>query len=214
MGRNLSALLAEAFDPTTLAGALVYALLFAILALILTRAIHFVVRRGTRYLSDPTAGSFLAQFLQVVIVVGALILYAHVVPALRSVGSALLTGASVGAVVLGLAAQNTLGNLIAGFAILLYHPFKLGDEVEINTPKGVMRGTIAQLTLGYTTLDASTEEQIIVPNSVMASAVLIRSAPGVPHGDEGSSSARSAGSAAYGPPPAATGDRTPRTPDR
>jgi len=218
MGRNLSALLAEAFDPTTLAGALVYALLFAILALILTRAIHFVVRRGTRYLSDPTAGSFLAQFLQVVIVVGALILYAHVVPALRSVGSALLTGASVGAVVLGLAAQNTLGNLIAGFAILLYHPFKLGDEVEINTPKGVMRGTIAQLTLGYTTLDASTQEQIIVPNSVMASAVLIRCVPRSPRAslaDDGSSSARSSGPLASGSPPTvATGDRAPRTPDR
>jgi small-conductance mechanosensitive channel len=201
MGRNYSALLAEALDPTTLVGALVYALLFAILALILTRVVHFVVRRGTRYLSDPTAGSFLAQFLQVVVVVGALILYAHAVPALRSVGSALLTGASVGAVVLGLAAQNTLGNLIAGFSILLYHPFRLGDDVEINTPKGVMRGTIAQLTLGYTTLHASTQEQIIVPNSVMASAVLIRSVPGA---NDGSSSARWPGSPPGSPP--ATGD--------
>jgi small-conductance mechanosensitive channel len=215
MGSNYSALLADALDPTRLVGALVYALLFAILALVLTRVVHFVVRRGTRYLSDPTAGSFLAQFLQVVIVVSALILYAHVVPALRSVGSALLTGASVGAVVLGLAAQNTLGNLIAGFAILLYHPFRLGDDVEINTPKGVMRGTIAQLTLGYTTLDASTQEQIIVPNSVMASAVLIRSAPGAPHADEGSKSTRSPGSLTPGlPPAAASDDRTRRTPDR
>lgn len=211
MGRNYSALLAEALDPTTLVGALVYALLFAILALTLTRVVHIVVRRGTRYLSDPTAGSFLAQFLQVVIVVGALILYAHVVPALRSVGSALLTGASVGAVVLGLAAQNTLGNLIAGFSILLYHPFRLGDDVEINTPKGVMRGTIDQLTLGYTTLHASAQEQIIVPNSVMASAVLIRSVPGASQADDGSSSAQSSESPASGSPPAAATSDGPAT---
>jgi len=170
----LRALIAEALDPKTLIGALLYALLFATMAAVAIRAVRVVVRRGTRYLSDPTAGSFVAQFAQVLVVIGALILYAHVVPALKSVGTALLTGVSVGAVVLGLAAQNTLGNLIAGFSILLYHPFRLGDDVEINTPRGVMRGTIAQLSLGYTSLRASPLEEIIVPNSVMASAVLIR----------------------------------------
>ncbi|TMH25749.1 MAG: mechanosensitive ion channel family protein [Betaproteobacteria bacterium] len=180
MTSSLNAFLRDAFNPETLVGALWYAFIVAIITLILTRVVHFVVRRGTRYLSDPTAGSFLAQFLHVVVVVGALILYAHIVPALRSVGTALLTGFSVGAVVLGLAAQNTLGNLIAGFSILLYHPFRVGDDVEINTPKGVMRGTITQLSLGYTTLHASSTEEIIVPNNVMASAVLIRSVPGAP----------------------------------
>ena len=174
MSAELRALVAEALDPKTLIGALLYALLFASMAAAAMRAVRVVVRRGTRYLSDPTAGSFVAQFAQVVIFIGALILYAHVVPALKSLGTALLTGVSVGAVVLGLAAQNTLGNLIAGFSILLYHPFRLGDDVEINTPKGVMRGTIAQLSLGYTSLRASPLEEIIVPNSVMASAVLIR----------------------------------------
>lgn len=174
MSAELQALVAGALDPKTLIGALLYALLFATMAAAAVRAVRVVVRRGTRYLSDPTAGSFVAQFAQVFIVIGALILYAHVVPALKSLGTALLTGASVGAVVLGLAAQNTLGNLIAGFSILLYHPFRLGDDVEINTPKGVMRGTIAQLSLGYTSLRASPLEEIIVPNSVMASAVLIR----------------------------------------
>lgn len=180
MTKVLEDYLAQAFDPGTLVGALFYALIFAVLALIVTRVVDLLVRRGTRYLSDPTAGSFLVQFLHMLIVIGALILYAHVVPALRSVGTALLTGASVGAVVLGLAAQNTLGNIIAGFSILLYHPFRVGDDVEINTPRGVMRGTIRQLTLGYTSLRASESEEIIVPNSVMVSAVLIRAIPGAP----------------------------------
>jgi small-conductance mechanosensitive channel len=140
---ELPSFLSEALDPATLIGALSYAFLFALLALIFSRAVRFLVRRGSTYLSDPTAGAFVAQFLQVMVVLGAFILYAHVVPALHSLGTALLTGASVGAVVLGLAAQNTLGNLIAGFSILLYHPFRLGDQIEINTPKGVMRGSIA-----------------------------------------------------------------------
>ena len=174
MKTDLNLVVAEAFNPGTLLGALCYALLFASIALVLTRVVHFTVRRGSQYLSDPIASGFIAQFLQVVVVLGMLILYAHVVPALRSLGTALLTGASVGAIILGLAAQSTLGNLVAGLSILLYHPFSLGEEIEINTPKGMMRGTITSLSLGYTTLVAESREQIVVPNSVMASAVIIR----------------------------------------
>jgi small-conductance mechanosensitive channel len=187
--RAFSLTVTDALNPATLLGALLYGLVCAVAALLLARAIHFAVRRGSRFLSDPTAGSFLAQFLQVVVVLGAFILYAHLVPALRSLGTALLTGASVGAVVLGLAAQSTLGNLIAGFSILLYHPFRLGDQVEINTPKGVMRGTIDSLSLGYTTVSTLAGEHIIVPNSVMASAVMIRIDPSQNAAQQGSESA-------------------------
>ena len=92
MRTDFKLVIAEAFDPGTVLGALCYALLFASVALILTRVVHFTVRRGSRYLSDPIAGDFLAQFLQVLVVLGMLILYAHLVPALRSLGTALLTG--------------------------------------------------------------------------------------------------------------------------
>lgn len=56
-----------------------------------------------------------------------LILYAHLIPVLRSMGTALLAGASVASVVIGLAAQSTLGNLVAGVSITIYRPFRLGD---------------------------------------------------------------------------------------
>ena len=173
MRTDLNLVVAEAFNPGTLLGALCYALLFASTALVLTRVVHFTVRRGSQYLSDPIASGFIAQFLQVVVVLGMLILYAHVVPALRSLGTALLTGASVGAIILG-SPPRAPWNLVAGLSILLYHPFSLGEEIEINTPKGMMRGTITSLSLGYTTLVAESREQIVVPNSVMASAVIIR----------------------------------------
>jgi len=41
-------------------------------------------------------------------------------------------------------------------------------------------GTIASVTLGYTILEARTAEEIVVPNSVMASAVIIRDNPQQP----------------------------------
>ena len=77
---------------------------------------------------------------------------------------------------IGLAAQSTLANLVAGFALLLYRPFRVGDEVQLNTPKGVMTAKVENLTLGYTFLRYEEENQIIVPNSVMASAIIIRNA--------------------------------------
>jgi len=95
---------------------------------------------------------------------------------LRAVGTALLAGVSVASVVVGLAAQNTLSNLIAGFSLLLYRPFHLGDQVQLNTPKGVETGAVYSLSLGYTVLKNAVNEEIIVPNSVMVSQVIIRMA--------------------------------------
>lgn len=169
-----------ALDPRPPSGALIYAVLFLVLAAVGIRMVRALAHRGAKHFPDPTATTFLAQLLQVFVVLAAVILYAHLIPALRAVGSALLTGASVLSIVLGLAAQNTLANLIAGVAILLYHPFHLGDQLEVATPKGVVTGTIASVTLGYTILEARTAEEIVVPNSVMASAVIIRDNPQQP----------------------------------
>src|SRR6185369_4058357 len=77
-------------------------------------------------------------------------------------------------VVLGLAAQNTLANLIAGMALLLYQPFRLGDRLVVSTPKGVVTGTITSLTLGYTLLETAAAEEVVVPNIVMATVVIVR----------------------------------------
>ena len=161
-------------DPRTLPGALVYAAGFVVLAAIGIRVVRVLARRAARHFPDPTAATFLAQFAQVTVVLALMILYAHLVPPLRAMGSALLTGASVISVVLGLAAQSTLANLIAGMALLLYQPFRLGDRLIVNTPKGVMTGTITSLTLGYTLLETATAEDVVVPNIVMATAVIVR----------------------------------------
>jgi small-conductance mechanosensitive channel len=161
-------------NPDTLSGALIYALLFFSLALLGMRFVRLFVRRNARYFPDPTAINFISQLLQVGVFLVAIILYAQLVPALRSFGTALLTGVSIASVIIGLAAQSTLGNVIAGIALLLYRPFQVGDQVQLNTPKGLETGTIESLTLGYTILHSLDNQEIVVPNSVMASAVIIK----------------------------------------
>jgi len=105
----------------------------------------------------------------------ALILYAYLIPELRSLGTALLTGASVVSVVIGMAAQSTLGNLVAGVSLLLYRPFRIGDSVRLTVPAGVEMGTIEDLNLGYTVIETEEKNQIVVPNRVMESQAIIKS---------------------------------------
>jgi small-conductance mechanosensitive channel len=79
-------------------------------------------------------------------------------------------------ILVGLAAQSTLGNLIAGLSLLLYRPFQIGDPVQLTVPAGVQSGRIADLTLGYTIIKTRQDQEIVVPNSVMASQAIIKSA--------------------------------------
>ena len=85
-----------------------------------------------------------------------------------------LQATSVASVLVGLAAQSTLGNMIAGLSLLMYRPFQIGDSVQLTVPVGVQTGTIEDLTLGYTVIKTQANQEIVVPNSVMASQAIIK----------------------------------------
>jgi small conductance mechanosensitive channel len=162
-------------QPDTLIGALVYLLIFVLIAQLLARALRVAVGGALlrRTHLDRTTVIFLQQFGIAVIWVLMLILYAHLIPVLRSLGTALLTGASIASVVIGLAAQSTLGNLVAGVAITLYRPFRLGDRLQVSAPTGTEVGNVEMLSLGYTTLRTDDGRFVVLPNSVAASQVII-----------------------------------------
>jgi small-conductance mechanosensitive channel len=122
---------------------------------------------------DRTTISFLQQFGSALIWVLMLILYAHLIPVLRSMGTALLAGASVASVVIGLAAQSTLGNLVAGVSITIYRPFRLGDTLQVAAPGGADIGVVELISLGYTTLRTPDGRMIVLPNAIAASQVTV-----------------------------------------
>ncbi len=164
-------------DPTSLHGALVYGIIFFGLALFVARLIRISLKRSKKFFPDTTEAIFVSQLFQVIVYIVALILYAHLIPALRSLGTALLTGASVVSLIVGLASQTSIGNLIAGFSIFLFRRFNIGDRLQINTPRGMVTGTVEAMTLGYTTLRTAENEEIIVPNNMMINSVVIRILP-------------------------------------
>ncbi len=83
-----------------------------------------------------------------------------------------LTSASVLGVVMGLAAQETLGNVFSGIALSLgeSRPFNLGDRVRIgDTQVGIVRN----ITIRHVELETYLGERIFIPNSVAASSVVV-----------------------------------------
>jgi small-conductance mechanosensitive channel len=167
----------DLFDPTSLTGALTYALILMILAMAGARLVRVIAVHSKTHLSDHMALNFVTQFLRLFVFVVAFIVYCHLIPSLRALGTTLLAGAGVVSIIIGLAAQNALGNLIAGFSLVLYRPFRVGDEVQINLSTGTLSGTVHALSLGYTVLRDAAGKRIVVPNSLMSSTALVLTEP-------------------------------------
>src|SRR5947209_354223 len=86
----------------------------------------------------------------------------------------LVAGSAFTAVVLGLAAQQTLGNLFAGLVLLTARPFRVGERIRLQAGAlgGVLEGVVSSLGLMYTTL-ARGEDRIMIPNNGVLSAVVV-----------------------------------------
>ena len=83
-------------------------------------------------------------------------------------------GAAFTAVIVGLAAQQTLGNVIAGMVLLSARPFRVGERVRIQAGSlgGTQEGVVSSLGLLYTTL-ASGDDAIMLPNSQVLNAAVV-----------------------------------------
>lgn len=165
------------FDPTTLEGAIAYAVLLLVFALFLTRMLRLAVERGlargSRVHLDKTRIKFISQLAQFLVYIVTFFMYARLIPGLSILGNAGLASVGVISVVAGMAAQNTLGNLIAGISLLLYRPFNVGDRLQVAAPTGLETGEIESLSLGYTIIKTDDNRRVVIPNSIMASQTTI-----------------------------------------
>jgi small conductance mechanosensitive channel len=123
-----------------------------------------------RRMDPATAGTvgFLIRLLTIVITV---------LVALSVAGAKLQTlavGGGFTAVVFGLAAQQTLGNAIAGMVLLSARPFRVGERVRLQAGAvgGQVEGVVSSLGLLYTTLTRGAE-QVMIPNNVVLAAAVV-----------------------------------------
>jgi len=89
----------------------------------------------------------------------------------------LMTTSAVGAVVVGFALQDTLGNAFAGLAIQSERPFRVGHWIRV----GDFEGRVAEVTWRATKMRTKTGNFIVVPNNIIAKeAITNYSEPAVP----------------------------------
>ncbi|MFT3896703.1 MAG: mechanosensitive ion channel family protein [Thermomonas sp.] len=162
------------FDPDTLAGAITLGAIAFVLASLFALLIRRFARRLEHRLSNVTVLRFVSLFAQMLVYLAALVLYAHLIPELRTVGTALLAGASVLSIVAGLAAQDTLGNLIAGFSLVMSGAIREGDRIKLYSPNGVIEARVHAISLGFTVLLDGDGNEVVVPNSVIMGSAVVR----------------------------------------
>lgn len=121
-----------------------------------------------RRMDPATAGTvgFLVRFVSVVTVLLLSLRIAGVRPETLAVGSAF------SAIVAGLAAQQTLGNLFAGMVLLSARPFRVGERIKLQGGGIDNEGVVSSLGLLYTTLDDG-DNTIMVPNSVVLNVAVV-----------------------------------------
>ena len=124
-----------------------------------------------RRMDPATAGTvgFLIRLLTIVVTV---------LVALSVAGAELQTlavGGGFTAVVVGLAAQQTLGNAIAGMVLLSARPFRVGERIRLQAGAvgGSVEGIVSSLGLLYTTLTRGAD-RIMIPNNVVLAAASCR----------------------------------------
>ena len=152
-------------------GFLITFLITVIIAKIFTTILEKLVDHAMK--KDARASmpfKYLLKILRTVIYIIATFAILMNVKPLQSVSTAILGATSVMTVVVGLAAQETFGNFIAGFFIVIYQPFHVGDMV--NLPEKNISGTVIEITFRHTILNTIENTKIIVPNSTMNSAIV------------------------------------------
>ena len=74
----------------------------------------------------------------------------------------------VGSIVIGLALQDTLGNLFSGIALLFERPFTVGDWIEVDS----MKGKVIEINWRSVHILTRELEMLVIPNAVLAGATI------------------------------------------
>ncbi|WP_086890193.1 mechanosensitive ion channel family protein [Natrarchaeobaculum aegyptiacum] len=80
----------------------------------------------------------------------------------------LLVGAGFLGIVLGMAARQTLGTILAGFVLMFSRPFEIGDWIELEGNQGV----VTDISIVNTRIQTFDGEYVVIPNDVISSSMV------------------------------------------
>jgi small-conductance mechanosensitive channel len=156
----------KAIDPKIIAWTCAPVLaVFGVLASsrISTALSHLAAERGAQAASAAAKVASAA--------VGYVFVFFSVLAVLEVSVEKILVGAGLAGVVLGIAAQQSLGNVFAGVVLIVARPFSVGDHIRVRAGAlgGIFEAWVCEMSLTYVTLYAD-EGLLKVPNSAMLAA--------------------------------------------
>ena len=83
--------------------------------------------------------------------------------------SGLLVGAGFLGIVVGMAARQTLGSLLAGFVLMFSRPFEIGDWVEIDDEEGI----VTDISIVNTRIQTFHGEFVMIPNDIVSGTKIV-----------------------------------------
>lgn len=82
---------------------------------------------------------------------------------LKRLATGILASTAVLAAIVGFAAQQTLGNMVAGVQLAVSQPIRIGDRVRFEE----IEGRVIDITLSYTYLDPGDGSSFVIPNQLL-----------------------------------------------
>lgn len=138
---------------------------------ILARLVDWRLKRRPLAPQAETRYLVLRRAVTVTILIVGLFSALLVIPQVRAIAGGLLASSAVLGLIIGFAAQQVLGNFIAGLVIALTQPVRIGDHVSY----AGFDGTVEEIGVTYTFIRTRDRRRLVVPNSKLASEAIVNS---------------------------------------
>jgi small-conductance mechanosensitive channel len=154
--------------------AALYVLGVLLLALALLRSFGILMSWYMSHSQAAAAGGPASEFGPLFSKLGkGLIVLLAAIAVLQHVGvnvASLVVSLGVGSLAVGLAAQDTLANMIAGFTLMLDRPFRIGDRIQLASGE---LGDVRAIGMRATEIRTLDENVLVIPNSVLVKERLV-----------------------------------------
>jgi small-conductance mechanosensitive channel len=93
---------------------------------------------------------------------------------IKRLATGILASSAVLGLIVGLAARQTLGNMVAGLMLAITQPIRIGDRISFEE----VTGRVDDLTLSYTYIDPGDGDLVVIPNEKMVSGTVFNHSTG------------------------------------
>lgn len=154
---------------------MVTVLVIIVCTIVLNRLIRWTIHRlmvgDSRGLNvDHTKFAFFKNAISLFIWIIAGITIIYTIPAFRSLALTLFTGAGLLVAIAGFAAQKAFANIISGVFIVIFRPFRVGDQIKVGDN---YYGTVEDITLRHTVIVNFENKRVIIPNASISEDTVI-----------------------------------------